>query len=117
MLITLGGEVDRCRERAVGTGLGVLSVCPLYLEVLDLVIVWQVLLTRFGDLVVEVETSRIFVSSLVVGLSRHTPRTLGEYFSCELEVHVVVEGEIVTTIAQVESSFVLISIGWHDESR
>ena len=92
-------------------------MAPLNLEVLLLGIARNILFARDRHLVVEIEIARILVAFLIGGLSPNAPRTFREDFSRQLQVPVVVDGEIVTTVAQVETTRTLVAIARHDEAR
>lgn len=91
-------------------------MAPLQLETLLLGKVGHSLITCLGILIAEIETSRILVSLAIVAGSRESPRTLGIDFAQEFQVPLVVDGKIISTIAQIESAVTLIAISRHDET-
>lgn len=115
-LIAGRGEVDACRERAVGVRLGVLAVTPLYLEALLLGEVGHALVARLGVLIAEEEGARILVALLVVAGCRDAPGALGIDFSQQLEVPLVAHGKVVAAVAEIEAAVALVTVRGHDEA-
>ena len=117
LLVARGGKVDTGRQRAVGVGLGILTVAPLHLEAGGLLVVGHVLLAIDGILETDVHRAVELVALAVVGGCRDAPRALGIDFAQQLEVHLVVHGKVIATVAQVEAARELVAVGGHDESR
>ena len=91
-------------------------MAPLQLEALLLGKVGHSLITCLGILIAEIEASRILVALAIVAGSRESPRTLGVDFAQEFQVPFVVDGKIISTISQIESSVALIAISRHDKT-
>ena len=116
-LIVFGGKVHTCRKGGVGHSLRVLGVCPLQFETLCHSIVGHVLFALHRAQVAKVKVAAKAVALVVVGLGTQAPRALGVDFAQGLEVHIVVDGPIVATIAQVKSAARFVAIRWHDKAR
>ena len=116
-LVVLGGKVDARRERGIAARAAVLRVRPLYLEALRHHIVGHILLALHGADETGVEVSAESVALAVVHLAAQAPGALRVDFAQGLEVHIVVDGEIVAAIAQIETANRFIAKGGNDETR
>ena len=92
-------------------------MCPLQFETLCHSIVGHVLFALHRAQVAKVKVAAKAVALVVVGLGTQAPRALGVDFAQGLEVHIVVDGPIVATIAQVKSAARFVAIRWHDKAR
>ena len=116
LLIRLGGEVHAGRKWTVGRWLGVCPVAPLHFEILRDTIVGHVLFASLCYLIVKIEIAVIFVAFSVSCLCTNSPWAFRENFSSQLQVHIVAEGKVVATIAQIEASCWFIAISRHDKA-
>ena len=89
---------------------------PLHLETLLLGEVRHSLVTRLRILVTEEEGTGILVSLAVVACRRKSPRTLGVDFSQQFQIPLVADGEIISTVTEIETAVALITIGRHNET-
>ena len=92
-------------------------MAPLHLEAGGFLIVGHVLFAIHRTLIAGKERTAVTIALAIVRRSGNTPRALGVNLTNEFQVHLVADGKIVTTIAQIETSGRLITIGWHDETR
>ena len=113
LVVRCGSIVHTCREALRRTCLGILAMCPGYLEVGNARLL---LILVDGLLETHVQTTRELVSHLVVHASRYAPRTLGVDIGQNLEIHVVVDSKVVSALAEIETAFGLIAIGRHDKT-
>ena len=116
-LVVLGGKVDAGRERGVAARAAVLRVGPLYLEALRHHIVGHILLALHRADETGVEVSAESVALAVVHLAAQSPGALRVDFAQGLEVHVVVDGEVVAAVAQVETANRFVAKGGHNKAR
>ena len=115
-LVTAAGKVNAGREGGVGVGLGVLTVAPHNLEVFRNLVIIESLVARLGDLVVKLEETRVFVSLDVVTLRIEGPGAFGKDIPPQLEVHLVADSKVVTTIGQTEATVGVIHVSGHQET-
>ena len=109
--------VDAGREVRIGVGLGVLTVSPLQAETARFGVVGHSLVSGLDVLIVETEVAGVFVA-FVVGRRRiGLPRAFGVDAAREAQVDVVVDGEVVAAVAQVESAGRLVAVAGHEEAR
>ena len=80
-------------------------------------IVRHVLFAGLGHEVARIERTRILVSLVIVGLGGKSPRSLRKDFAQHFQVHVVADGEIVSPVAQIETTVHFIPESRHDEPR
>ena len=91
-------------------------MAPLNLETLLTPIVGKALITRFGVLIIEEETTAIFISFAIVRRHRQSPRPFRVNLAKYLQVDLVAQGKVVSTITQVESAVAFVTIRRHNES-
>ena len=91
-------------------------MAPHYLKTGLLRVVGHILLAVDGVLIAGQERTAVAITLAIVRGSREAPRAFGIDFTYQLQVHLIVDGKIVTTIAQIETTLGLITIGRHDES-
>ena len=72
---------------------------PLYAEVGRLRVVGQVFLARYIVAVVDADVAVEFVAFDILRLRTDSPCTSGVDIACYLQIHIVVDGEIVTDTA------------------
>ena len=89
---------------------------PLYLETLLLGIVRQTLVAGLCVEVRGIERAGVFVAFLVVAGGGQAPRAFGVYLTEKFQVHLVADGEIVSSVAQIESAGALVAVCRHYES-
>ena len=89
---------------------------PLNLKAGRLAIIWHILLTMNGVLITGQERAVVSVTLSVVRRCRQTPGALGIDLTDQLQVHLVTDSEIITTITQIETTISLITIGRHDQT-
>ncbi|EJX09266.1 hypothetical protein EVA_02626 [gut metagenome] len=115
-LIVFRSEVDASGETRVRVCLVAHAVRPLELEALCHRIVRHILFALHRMEEAEVEVTAVFVALVVVDFVAQSPRTLGIDFAQHLHVHIVVDGEVVAPVAQVEAADGLVAIDRHDEA-
>ena len=79
-------------------------MAPLHLEAGGFLIVGHVLFAIHRTLVAGKERTAVTIALAIVRRSSNTPRALGVNLTNEFQVHLVADGKIVTTIAQIETS-------------
>ena len=89
---------------------------PLQFEAGSLLIVGHILLSVLCVLIAEQEGTTVAVALDVVRGCRQAPRALGIDLAQQLQVHLIRDGKVITTIAQVEATTGLIAIGRHDQT-
>ena len=89
---------------------------PLDLEVLAHRIVRHSFLTRHIVTVTDVEVAREMVAPYIFRLGTQRPSTFGVDVTEDLHVHIIVDGEIDTTVAEVQTSGEVITKSRHDDS-
>ena len=92
-------------------------MCPSDLEVLCNGVIRQTLVAGLRGKRAGIDVTRILVTFLVSGLSRHTPGALGEYLTQNLEVKIIGQGKIVTAVLEIETSLHLITVCGNDYAR
>ena len=92
-------------------------MAPHNLEVLGHGIVGQTLVACLGYLVTGLEQAGIAVALHVIALRIQRPRTFGEDVAAHFQVHLVADGEVISTVGQTESAAGVVHIGRHQESR
>ena len=91
-------------------------MAPLYLKLSGLRVVTRIFLTIHGTEIADKESTVIFVSFLIVGGSLKSPASLGVDLSEQLQIHLIADGEIISSVAQIESLRHLVTISRHDKS-
>ena len=107
--ISAGCEIDACGKRHVGVGFRVLRMRPRHAEVFLFRIVWRAFVAGDGRQVADVEVAGKFIAFPVRRLRGKTPRAFRVYFSGEGEIDIVVDCEIVSSVAQVKSLLVVVA--------
>ena len=91
-------------------------MAPLNLKTRLLRVIRHTLVTRTCVLITGEESAAVFVAFVIVARCRYSPRPFRIYFSDQFEVHLIAQSKVVTTIAEIESSGVLIAITRHNET-
>ena len=91
-------------------------MAPYNFEVLGHGVVAQSLVACLGHLVVHLKQARELVAFHVVGLRTQGPRAFREDVSTQLQVHLVADGEVITSVHQTEAAAGVIHIGRHQEA-
>lgn len=107
--VSAGGEVDGSGQRHIGISLGILRVAPQNLEVGLLGVVGQTLVSEYGFEVRDIEAAGVTVTLDITRPGRQTPRPLSIDFAGECKVHILIYGEVVAAITQVETAVVVIA--------
>ena len=89
---------------------------PLDLKTGFLRVVFLVLLTFDAVLITGQERAVISVAFSVVRRCSQAPRAFRIDFANQLQVDLIIDGKIVTTITQVETSLHLITVSRHDQT-
>ena len=96
--ITAGREVNTCRECTVRIEFRILRMGPLNLEVLADRIIRQALLTGYIVSVTDIDITPEMVTPDVFRLRPNCPGSFGVYIAHDLQVHVVIDGKIVSSV-------------------
>ena len=99
MVVGGGGEIDVGREGPVGIRLRVLLVRPSDAEVCALGVIPGDAVTALRLEVGGVDRSAVPVTPAVGGSSSKPPRALGVEISCQLEVYMVIECQVISAVA------------------
>ena len=91
-------------------------MAPRQLEALRDAVVGHVLLARLCVLVADVEVTAEAIALAVGGLCGECPRAFGVNLAQHFGIDVVVDGEVVAAVAQIEAAGGLVAVGRHDES-
>ena len=108
-------QVNR-REVHIRIRFRVLTMAPDNLEVVHLRIVGRSLVAGDGRKVREVERTAEFISLAIRGMSGDTPRPFCIDFASQRQVNIIVDSEIITAVAQIESTVVVIAETREDDT-
>ena len=97
-VVTARREVNARRKGTVGIELGVLRVGPLDLEVTLNRVVRHASLTRHVITVTDIEVTREMITPYIFRLRADGPRTFGVYIAYNLQIHVIVDREVITAV-------------------
>ena len=115
-LITTGSKVHTGRKGRIRTRFRVLPVRPHHLEVFGNRVVGQAFVTGLGHLIACLQQTGIFVTLHIVRLHIQRPRTFREDIRPQLQVHLVTDGEVISTVRQTEATIGVIHIGRHQKT-
>lgn len=111
-------EVHVGRESAARVGLGILFMLPRDFEVGKLVESIAVALDAFAsDAVADVEVALVTVAPVVVAAGFGRPAEVGVYVAQQGEINMVVEGEVVAAVFEVESAVVHPAVAGNEYAR
>ena len=120
---TAGREVHAGGKGALHVRFRILRVCPVdpeifryrigtgYIEVL------QPLVANDSIEVIAVHAAGEFVPFPVVGACRKPPGPFGIYLARKRQIHIVVDGKIISSIVEVEAPLHLVAVRRHDNAR
>ena len=89
---------------------------PLYAEILTCAVVRQTFLTRHVVTVVDVQVSREMIPPYIFRPGSYRPCSFRIDIAGQLQIHVVTQREIVSEIAQIQASTVVVAEGRHDDT-
>ena len=100
-VVARGGEVHARRESGVWVGFRILRVCPLNAEVACLRIVGHVFLPRYIVAKVDTQVAAELIPPNIFRLRPYRPCAAGVDIACNLQIHIVIDGKVITQPAQV----------------
>ena len=89
---------------------------PRNSEVFGNHIIRHILFTGLSHQITRIERTTELITFVVIGLGREAPRTFRENFSQHLQVHIIIDGKVVPTVTQIETTIHFITESRHNET-
>ena len=92
-------------------------MCPTDIETVTLAVVRHLFLAAHIASVLYVDTTVELVALDIPRLGIYSPRTLGIYIACNLQIQIIVDSPIVAYTAHIQASVIFVAELRHDQSR